>query len=714
MSLKLSSIRAFTALGVPLIPLRGKVPTTRDWINTKPGAFSVEQLAGGNYGVVLGSQFLVIDVDPRNFAPNDRPLVRLRELVGKLDSFTVRTGGGGLHVYFRLPPGVVSIAGALKEFPGVEFKSGGRQVVGPGSIHDSGQEYVVAAGSIDKITEVPRELLALLSQPSVPFAEVSSGTGAYVDDEATQGRYVGYLKSTEPAVEGKRGDETAFKTACHGRDLGLSPTITWELLLAHWNERCSPPWEAEELKLKVIHAYKYAKGAVGSSHPSADFAPVADGAAKEPEPTIAWVLKNDKVVKCFQNLMNYLRLPAGGLSKVFAFNEFTGRYEFVRPAPWHRGKMPTYRGVGDNDLKLLKGYLATRHGYEAAVDPIEEAITNIAYHDRFHPVRAYLSGLVWDGKPRLDFWLRDFLGAEDTAYSRAVGAKTLCAAVKRVFEPGIKFDHVLILEGAQDLGKSGAIAILGGGWAADAPIDPHSRDTVDMMQGRWIIELAEMEVTRRTDEEALKAFITRKTDLARLAYGRATAEFPRQSIFIATKNPRNDGTYLKDETGNRRWWPVHCEASSKSKLGQIDFAGLEKARDQLFAEAVIRARQMKHYRELSMDTNDLKEDAKKEAALRHAEHEWTERIAAWVNECDQRAETRREFVTGREIFIEAMGGADRFFDRRSMMSIASVMKTLGWETHLKWVRDRPVRGYLRASGAPKVRPASVDELVAAL
>ena len=695
--------------GYILVPLRGKIPMDPAWEQTPPGKYGVADFVEGNYGVALKPGDLIIDVDPRHFPDGDNVLSRFTHDI-KMDlskTFVVRTGGGGLHIYLSKPADIL-VRNGLKEYPGIEFKSCGRQVVGPGSIHpDSGQEYVVASGKPSDIADAPTRLLALIQRTAVPFSELG-GTGAYVNDAATQGRYLAYLQDiAEPSVEGKRGDHNAFRVACQGRDLGLPPAVTWELMLEVWNPRCAPAWGTEELKAKVVNAYKYAAGAVGSSHPAASFDAVPETPAKEKEPEIAWkTTAQGGVVKCFQNLLNYMRLPAGGFYKIFAYNDFTGRVEFVNPAPWHRGRMPRYVGVSDDDLKLLKGYLAIRHGFEQPVQSIEEAVTNVAYHDRFHPVREYLDGLRWDGKRRADTWLADYVGAVDGGYPeylKAISRKTLCAAVMRVFRPGIKFDHVLTLEGAQDIGKSAVCEILGGKWALDAPVDPHSRDTIQMLQGRWIVELAELEVLRKTDEDALKAFITRRHDAARLAYGRTVGEFPRQSIFIATKNPKADGTYLRDDTGNRRWWPVRCEPAHG--IGQINFRGLKEVRNQLFAEAVHIVRTPPG-EELFMDTVALKASAREVVAQRHADHEWTERIASWIESLDEKPETRRDFLTTREIFLDAMSGFDKQLDRRSSLAIASVMRGIGWTPALKWAKDRPMRGYER-----KASGQALDKLV---
>jgi len=472
---KVAAIRALIAADYVLIPLyKGKNPGFDGWEETAPGQYGETDLAARNYGVVLKPGDLVVDIDPRNFASGDNPVKRLIEKLGQpLKSWTIKTGGGGYHVYFRKPPDIL-VRNSLKDFSGIEFKSAGRQMVGPGSIHpDSGKEYVVASGNINEIADAPATLLTLIQRTAVPWAD-EAGTGTYINDAGTQGRYLDYLTNMAPP-------SGSFVVACRGRDMGLPPAVTLELMLEVWNPRRSGRKTIEELRVKVEHAYKYARGAVGAAHPSAAFdkidapsppPPLPSPTTKEKDPEIAWnTSPQGKVLKTFQNLLNYMRLPAGGLHKIFAFNEFTGRVEFVNPAPWHRGRLPRYPGVGDDDLKLLKGYLSTRHGYETTVQNIEEAVTNVAYHDRFHPVREYLHGLKWDEKQRLDTWMRDYLGVAETPYTRACARKVLCAAVMRVMHPGIKFDHVLVLEGAQDVGKSTVVELLGGKWAADAPVE---------------------------------------------------------------------------------------------------------------------------------------------------------------------------------------------------------------------------------------------------
>ena len=705
-----SHLKALSAKGYTLIPLNGKIPATRDWTNAAASDFPAANLEarGGNYGVALSNTDLVIDVDPRNFEKGDKPLARLVKAVGGLPkSFTVRTGGGGLHLYLKKPADIL-VAHTLKEYPGLEFKTKGRQVVGPGSVHpETKKTYdVLVEGDA---AAAPQALLDLIKTTAVPYAEIEKGemkNAKFNDSSHAQGRFVAYLKDVAPlSIEGKQGDATAFAVACCGRDFGLSPAICFSLMCEYWNPRCQPPWEDAELEAKVVNAYKYAKKESGNKDAALDFDKLPKEQKKEKAEEIVWQLtKNGQIIKCFYNLLNYMKLPQGGLYKVFGYNEFTGQVEFINPAPWHRGHLSAAaRIVQDHDLKMLKGHLAVKHGFEATIGNIEEAISVTAHNNRFHPVREYLDGLkgTWDGKPRLTRWLETYAGAADSQYVRAAGRKTLCAAVKRIYHPGCVFHHVLVLEGAQGIGKSQLVKALAGEWAADFTIDPHNKDTVDAMQGKWIVELAEMSVLRKTEMSALKAFISRDGDRVRQAYGRLTREFPRQCIFIGSINPEADGKYLSDATGNRRFWPIECG-------GKVDWMAVKRDRNQLFAEAIDA---IEKGETIYMDSANLEAEARAEVSKRHAEDPWTEKIEAWLHDPipGMGSGIGRDFVTSREVFLDALGGIDKQLSRRDVVRISGVLVAFGWKSGLKWKDGRPVRGYFSPSHVPPRKKENENE-----
>jgi predicted P-loop ATPase len=718
---KTESIRALLSAGYVLIPLRGKIPIDKDWPNTPKGKYDEKNLATTNYGVLLKEDDLVVDVDPRGFKPGDRPLARLiSDIGGPVKTFVVRTGGGGLHVYFK-NSARRAVHNALEKYPGIEFKGGlGKQVVGPGSIHpETHREYIIHSGDPAHVVQMPARLSALIVKKQASIVERGMGLEEYQDDEAAQKRYESYLQCLEGPIQGAHGDDSTFKAACIGRDFGLSPQKTLAALSKFFNPRGEPPWSEDDLRAKVEHAYLYARSPLGNAHPKAIFEKIPTSAPENSASTeklIGWKLgPGQQLVNCFENLLHFMVLPTAGLRGIFGYNEFTRRVEFINPAPWHislNGAKPSIDrpiAVQDTDLARLRAHLARHEGFNTSVSDIVDAMVDVSHSRKFHPVRKYLENLKWDGQKRLDTWLIDYCGAVDDNqdYVKAVGRKTLCAAVARVFKPGIKFDHVLVLEGVQNIGKSGVCRILGGEWFADFKMNAAEKDTVQMMQGKWIVEMAELHAARQTDLDTLKAFLTRQVDEARFAYGRLPGQYPRQGIFIATYNPGPDGTYLKDDTGNRRWWPVRCNGVP---LGSryFNFAGLTVIRDQLFAEATAR---WKAGEALTMETVKLQDAATIAQSQRHAEHPWVDRIAAWLVERDRLPETSLSFLAPRDIFVMAMQGLDARYGRREQLEIARAMRELGWVPGFN--RDkktgRTIRGYRRVENScAKVSTNKID------
>jgi len=276
-----------------------------------------------------------------------------------------------------------------------------------------------------------------------------------------------------------------------------------------------------------------------------------------------------------QTLKNLLLIFSKGIDRhLFRFNEFAYCEVYGFVPPWGGSVGAEIRDV---DLLLAKKWLADNFRMEPNTNLINEAVRVIANEARFHPVKDFLEGLEWDGVGRIDTWLKDYMGAEGPEeYLRAVSRKVLCALVARVMEPGIKFDHVLILEGLQGIGKSTALSIIAGPeWFSDAHINVADKDAIVNMTGKWLVEMGELSGMKKADVDQMKEFISRTVDRVRLPYGRRAENFPRQCVFVGTTN--ND-EYMKDDTGNRRFWPVVTHS--------VDLAGLRAVREQLLAEAV--------------------------------------------------------------------------------------------------------------------------------
>ncbi|MGI6201021.1 MAG: VapE domain-containing protein [Christensenellales bacterium] len=232
------------------------------------------------------------------------------------------------------------------------------------------------------------------------------------------------------------------------------------------------------------------------------------------------------------------------------------------PLPWpHRAKetqLFRWTDADDAGLRLyVEGVLKFR-----AREIIDDALALTAADHAYNPVVEYLQRQQWDGQPRLDTLFIDYLGAEDCAYTRAVTRKALVAAVARAYDPGVKYDTVPVLYGPQGVGKSTCIARMGMGWFSDNLYTFDGKDAAEQLQGAWIVELGEMEALSRSDLLVAKAFISRQVDSYRAAYARKTEQHPRRCVFFGTTNTHD---YLKDPTGNRRWWPVDVAVCTPTK-----------------------------------------------------------------------------------------------------------------------------------------------------
>ena len=281
------------------------------------------------------------------------------------------------------------------------------------------------------------------------------------------------------------------------------------------------------------------------------------------------------------NVMVALK-QAPEFTDAFGFNAFTLREMLRRELPEVvPGTTPGVpRPWRDQDTALLQIWLQGQ-GLRTVTSAMVDAAVNTLMHEHaYHPVRDWLQGLTWDGTSRLDTWLSRYLGTAQDPYHANIGRWFLMTMCRRIHEPGCRADYMLVLEGPQGQEKSSLLARLAGpkDWFSDNLPDIGTKEASEHLVGRWLVEIAEMDRFDRAESAAMKAFVSRTTEQYRRAYARRTGSEPRQCVFAGTVNHRS---YLKDETGNRRYWPV--------AVGRIDLAGLTKARDQLFAEAWHRA-----------------------------------------------------------------------------------------------------------------------------
>ena len=260
-----------------------------------------------------------------------------------------------------------------------------------------------------------------------------------------------------------------------------------------------------------------------------------------------------------------------------AYNEHSERLETLSEVPWKRLKAGWSMG---DDANL---YFYLENNYKLwSKSKCQEALLKVAIERSFHPVKEFLKSLPqWDNVRRVDTLLIKYLGAIDNEYVRAVTRKTLCAAIARVMEPGIKFDTTLILNGPQGIGKSTIFSKLGGKFFSDALsiADMHDKTAAEKLQGSWILEIGELAGIRKVDEDTLKSFLTRQDDKFRASYGRVVEEHPRQCIIVGTTN--QEAGFLRDTTGGRRFWPVKVKGNCEFKPWDI------KDTEQIWAEVLM-------------------------------------------------------------------------------------------------------------------------------
>ena len=232
--------------------------------------------------------------------------------------------------------------------------------------------------------------------------------------------------------------------------------------------------------------------------------------------------------------------------------------------PWVRpGTAKTW---SDDDAAQLRIYLEPFFG-KIAKNDILDAVAACASDQAYHPVRDYLNGLTWDGVPRLDTLLIDYLGAEDTPYTRAVTRKSFVAAVARIMTPGRKYDTMLVLVGEQGRYKSTVFMIMGGDWFSDSLRTFGDKDSMETIQGTWINEVAEMQALAKAEINAVKMFLSKRSDYYRAAYGRYAIDRPRQCVFFGTSTRPgtvDSGRWILTSSRGRRMWDPSLRKSEIS------------------------------------------------------------------------------------------------------------------------------------------------------
>lgn len=391
------------------------------------------------------------------------------------------------------------------------------------------------------------------------------------------------------------------------------------------------------------------------------------------------------------------------LKDKLAFDEFANRGLALGALPWNpRGGRRVWV---DKDDSGLRWYLERTYGITGK-DRIYDAATLCAHKHTINDVRDYLTGLVWDGVRRLDTLLVDYLGAKDTVYTRAVARKALAAAVARVMTPGCKYDYMPILAGPQGIGKSTLLRLLGKRWYSDSLTTFEGKEASEMVQGTWINELGELNGLSRSETNAVKQFLSRAEDIYREPYGRRTGNYPRRCVFWGTTN---DSEFLRDRTGNRRFWPVDVGVQPSTKNV---FRDLENELDQIWAEAYFYwqmgeslylsgAAEAESVREQEAHQEcNAKEGVIREFVERPVPANWTwrslsERRMYWSGEFGkaQLETTIRDKICAAEVWCECFNKDISFMRRADVVEINGILDGM-----LGWKKDRNGRQFGKPYG----------------
>lgn len=380
-----------------------------------------------------------------------------------------------------------------------------------------------------------------------------------------------------------------------------------------------------------------------------------------------------------------------------AYNSFTRRYTALGKVPWNDNNIE--REWTDPDDAGLRHYIESVYGIKSKA-AIEDARVLVSQENSYHPVLDYLESLAWDGKKRAERLFVEYLGAADNAYTRACTKKALVAAVRRIFTPGTKFDNMPVLVGPQGCGKSHIIQLLGVNWFSDTLTTVQGKEAYEQLQGFWVIEIAELSAMRKSEVEAIKHFTAKSSDSYRAAYGHHTETHPRQCVFFGTTNRYE---FLRDSTGNRRFWPIDVDPDKATKDLFTELTKYEI--DQIWAETVEAHKQGES---LFLDTDELKSLAEQEQNSHFEESPLTGDIIKYLNtllpenwsqmdmsqrraflQCDDFGErpkgtVKRDKVCALEIWCEVFNGDRRDFNIQKCKEIQDVISKTGDWTKVKY------------------------------
>ena len=585
-------------------------------------AYESGKYGGLGFGLGTRDGFACVDLDECRDLTTGEITTAARRIIDEMQSYTeVSPSGDGVKIFIRSH--FALDAGHKK--PGVEILTSNYSTVT--GRHLEGTPLTVE-------TRAP-ELWALLAREF----------GVAGPDNRPQRA----AKGLPAEIGGGSRNNDLFSEACRLRHRGYTEPELLAALRAVNTERVHPPLSEDEVGKIARSAVRYPAG-------DAEFIVYQSGS---------------RMGQVVPNHQGNIRLGLERLGLAFRYDAFAN----VALVDWE-GQT---RRLEDALLHRAWLLLDETFHFRPALDFFQIVVGDLARRRSFHPVRDYLRGLTWDGTARIGIWLTTYGGAPETAYTRAVGRLFLLAAVRRVFSPGCKFDELLTLESEQGKLKSQALRALcpqDDWFSDDLPLGVDAKQIIERTAGKWIIEASELQGYSGSEVERLKGMLARQVDgPVRLAYGRMATEVPRQFVIAGTTN--NMSEYLRDSTGNRRFWPVRIQV--------FDVTALKRDRDQLWAEAAVLEAQGASIRlpEKLWPDATAQQDARRE-------------IDPWEEMFEENLDLKREAILVSELW-GVLGPAGSARRRNDAARISQILQRRGF-TQKKKVEVVYVTGSTRTPG----------------
>lgn len=532
----------------------------------------------------------------------------------------------GLHLFFEISPSLTLTANKKSPF----------------EVYTSGRYFTVTQEIYGKSKQIrtitTKEALSLLSIIGYPWNSQANNINLPVstkefltDDQVLEKMF--NAKNGEKLKILYHGDITAYKGDDSNADLSLVSTLAfWTQKNPSQMERIwlsSPLGQRKKTQSRKDYRDRTIKKAIQDCKEV--YETHSQRIEREnPELDLLYTYNKDKEKVFIQNVENIYRI-------LKQHKEFQSRI-----------RMDIFKNVieiddhqlEDSDIIFLQTRLSVLFPFLSKVgkELVGDAVLKVAKENTIHPPREYITSLSWDKKFRLDDWLHEAYSTPNDKYHKSVGSNWLKGLVKRIIDPGCKFDYVLVLIGEQGIKKSMSFSTLvGEKWHLEMTDTPDKKDFFEKMRGKIVIEFSEGETLSKTDIKKMKAVITMQTDTYRPSYGRFAIDFPRQCVFAMTTN---DEKPLKDDTGNRRWLPVECTK-------EVDIKWIEDNRDQLFAEAYYRVITLK---ETTWEFPE--EETKRAQEERRMEDPNTDIISEWYYKLPE--EEIKQGITINRIYKEVL------------------------------------------------------------